>query len=123
MPTTTAVQAATAVTTAHDLGIRTAGHFIFGLPGETEESLAESLALALALPLDVAQFYAAAPFPGTRLYDEAVRNGWLRSDAGTGSSFSQSAAVLELPDLPAARVDAFRREAYRRFYLRPRAIR
>ncbi|HOG07339.1 MAG: B12-binding domain-containing radical SAM protein [Syntrophales bacterium] len=120
---TTAVQAATAVTTAHDLGIRTAGHFIFGLPGETEESLAETLALALALPLDVAQFYAAAPFPGTRLYDEAVRNGWLRSDAGTGSSFSQSAAVLELPDLPAARVDAFRREAYRRFYLRPRAIR
>ena len=71
----------------------------------------------------MAQFYAAAPFPGTRLYDEAVQNGWLRIDAGTGSPFSQNAAVLDLPDLSAVRVDAFRREAYRRFYLRPRAVR
>jgi len=120
---TTAAQAASAVRTACDLGIRTAGHFILGLPGETEESLRETLSLALSLPLDVAQFYAAAPFPGTRLYDEAVQNGWLRIDAGTGSPFSQNAAVLDLPDLSAVRVDAFRREAYRRFYLRPRAVR
>ncbi len=85
--------------------------------------MAETLSLALSLPLDVAQFYAAAPFPGTRLYDEAVRNGWLRNDEEAGSPCSQNAAVLDLPDLSAARVDAFRREAYRRFYLRPRAIR
>jgi anaerobic magnesium-protoporphyrin IX monomethyl ester cyclase len=113
----TAAQSREAVLLAHRLGIRVAGHFILGLPGETEETMTRTLDLALSLPLDVAQFYAAAPFPGTALYGEALKQGWLRE----GPAVSQSRAVLELPGLPAARVDAFRRVAYRRFYLRPRA--
>jgi len=118
-------QSRSAVELAHRLGIRTAGHFIFGLPGETEDTMAETLALALALPLDFAQFYTAAPFPGTPLYDEARRQGWLREETGVagGAAVSwQNAAIMELPGLPAARVDAFRRHAYRKFYLRPRVI-
>ena len=67
----TAAQSRAAVEMADGLGIRTAGHFMFGLPGETEETMAQTLALALSLPLDIAQFYAATPFPGTALYDEA----------------------------------------------------
>ncbi len=113
----TAAQSAAAVTLAHRLGIRVAGHFMFGLPGETEGTMAETLALALALPIDIAQFYVAAPFPGTALEDEARGKGWLR-DAAVAS---QSSAVMELPGLSPARVEAFRRHAYRRFYLRPRA--
>ena len=111
----TVAQSRLAVQTAHDLGIRVAGHFMFGLPGETEETMAETLSLALELPLDVAQFYAAAPFPGTGLFEEARREGWLRSD----SLASQHQGSMELPGLPAARVDAFRRTAYRKFYGRP----
>ncbi|MBN2437314.1 MAG: radical SAM protein [Deltaproteobacteria bacterium] len=116
----TAAQSCEAVLMADSLGIRTAGHFMFGLPGETEETMAQTLTLALSLPLDIAQFYAATPFPGTALYDDALREGWLNG-AGKGGAFAQNSAVMELPGLPAARVDAFRREAYRRFYLRPRA--
>ena len=118
----TAAQSREAVQMANRLGIRTAGHFMFGLPGETEETMAETLALALSLPLDIAQFYTATPFPGTALYDDALREGWLK-EAGKGGrrAFAQNSAVMELPGLPAARVDAFRRDAYRRFYLRPRA--
>jgi radical SAM superfamily enzyme YgiQ (UPF0313 family) len=118
----TAAQSREAVKLANRLGIRTAGHFMFGLPGETEETMAETLALALSLPLDIAQFYTAAPFPGTALYDDALREGWLKeAGKGGGRAFAQNSAVMELPGLPAARVDAFRRDAYRRFYLRPRA--
>ena len=107
---------------ANRLGIRTAGHFMFGLPGETEETMAQTLALALSLPLDIAQFYTATPFPGTALYDDALREGWLKeAGKGRGRAFAQNSAVMELPGLPAARVDAFRRYAFRRFYLRPRA--
>lgn len=116
----TAAQSRVAVEMAHRMGIRTAGHFIFGLPGETRETMAETLAFALSLPLDIAQFYTAAPFPGTALYNEALDKGWLKHGGGNGA-FSQNSAVMELPDLPSARVDAFRRYAYRRFYLRPRA--
>ena len=115
----TAAQSRAAVILAHRLGIRVAGHFMFGLPGETEETMAETLTLALELPLDVAQFYAAAPFPGTALFDEALRIGWVKM--GAVPVFSQGRAVMELPGLPSGRVDAFRCHAYRRFYLRPKA--
>ena len=78
----TADQSSKAVRSAHRAGIKTAGHFIFGLPGETEKTMIETLELALELPLDIAQFYAAVPFPGTRLHDEALRNGWLTGRRG-----------------------------------------
>lgn len=112
-------QSRQAISLAKGLGIRTSGHFILGLPGETEETMEETLRLALELPLDIAQFYAAAPFPGTTLYEEAVQEGWIRRDNG----FSQSHAFMELPGLSAGRVDAFRKRAFRRFYLRPIALR
>lgn len=115
----TVEQSRRAVWMAHDLGIRTSGHFILGLPGETEASMRETLALALELPLDIAQFYAAAPFPGTRLYDLALREGWIRRDG----VWAQDHAGMDLPGLPGHRVDAFRRYAYRRFYGRPRGLR
>jgi anaerobic magnesium-protoporphyrin IX monomethyl ester cyclase len=135
----TASQSRAAVELAHRLGIRTAGHFIFGLPGETRETMAETLAFALSLPLDIAQFYAAAPFPGTALYNEALEKGWLKqgewksaavltregahtlSEAASPPTVSQSGASMALPCLPAAEVDTFRRHAFRRFYLRPSA--
>ena len=116
----TAVQSRTAVEMAHRLGIRTAGHFIFGLPGETRETMAETLAFALSLPLDIAQFYTAAPFPGTALYNEALEKGWLKHGGGNGV-FSQRSATMALPGLSADEVGAFRRYAFRRFYLRPSA--
>ena len=81
----TVAQSREAVELAHRLGIRVAGHFMFGLPGETEETMAETLALALALPIDIAQFYVASPFPGTALYDEARGKGWLAIPLGRGS--------------------------------------
>jgi len=111
-------QSRKAVTLAHQMGIRTSGHFMLGLPGETEGTMVETLDLALDLPLDIAQFYAAAPFPGTGLFRQALKNGWLRRAAG----FSQSQAVMELPGLSAHRVDKFRRYAYRKFYMRPGAL-
>jgi len=111
----TAAQSVRAVETARGLGIRTAGHFLFGLPGETVQSMRETLRLSLALPLDVAQYYAAAPFPGTALHRQAVENGWLCRGAGD----SQARAGMDLPGLPGREVDAFRRRAYRAFYARP----
>lgn len=112
-------QSRRAVAMAHATGIRTSGHFILGLPGETEQTLQETLNLALEMPLDIAQFYAAAPFPGTGLYKEAKKSGWIMKDG----FFSQSAAVMNLPGLSKKRVDEFRRYAHRRFYGRPKALR
>ena len=113
----TVEQSRRAVSMAHDLGIKTSGHFVLGLPGETEVSMRETLAFALDLPLDIAQFYTAAPFPGTRLYDLATQKGWIRKSVLP----SQDQAAMDLPGLPGRRVEAFRRYAYKRFYGRPGA--
>ncbi|MCF8146668.1 MAG: B12-binding domain-containing radical SAM protein [Deltaproteobacteria bacterium] len=111
-------QSRRAVVMAHELGIRTSGHFVLGLPGETERAMRQTLCLALDLPLDIAQFYAAAPFPGTRLYDLASKEGWIRKDG----LFAQDHAGMDLPGLPGHRVEEFRRYAYKRFYGRPGAL-
>jgi len=113
----TVEQSRRAVSIAHELGIKTSGHFVLGLPGETERRLNDTLKLALDLPLDIAQFYTAAPFPGTELYKEALKKGWLQKT----SLFSQSHAVMDLPGISAKRVDAFRRYAYKKFYMRPKS--
>ncbi len=99
-------------------GIKAAGHFVLGLPGETRESLDKTLALASRLPLDFEQFYCAVPFPGSRLYDEARAKGWLAE--GDFSRYRQDEALLELPGLSPEEVMAYREKAYRRFYTRPR---
>ncbi|HLE68186.1 MAG TPA: radical SAM protein, partial [Vicinamibacteria bacterium] len=70
-------EAERAVAVVKAAGIKAAGHFVLGLPGETRESLEKTLALADRLPLDFEQFYCAVPFPGSRLYEEAREKGWL----------------------------------------------
>jgi len=109
--------ARTAVEAARKAGLRVAGHFIFGLPGETFETAEETLRLALSLPLDVAQFYCAAPFPGSRFYDFAVESGV--SLDGRWEDVRQDRAVIDLPGFSASEITEFRRRAYREFYLRP----
>ena len=106
-----------AVRIAKEAGIKVAGHFVLGIPGETKESLDKTLALAERLPLDFEQFYCAVPFPGSRLYTEATEKGWLKE--GAFDRFRQDEAILELPGLTPEEVMAYRQRAYRRFYSRP----
>jgi radical SAM superfamily enzyme YgiQ (UPF0313 family) len=113
----TARQSIRAVAAARRAGLVVSGHFIFGLPGDSESRMQKTLDLALALPLDIGQFYAASPFPGTPLFAEAGSRGWL-----AGAPGAQDRSAMNLPGLPAARVDAFRQMAFRKFYLRPRVI-
>ncbi|OQB54476.1 MAG: Oxygen-independent coproporphyrinogen-III oxidase 1 [Deltaproteobacteria bacterium ADurb.Bin151] len=114
----TVEQSRQAVQMAHEMGIKTAGHFMFGLPGETAATMKETLDLALSLPLDIGQFYAATPFPGTKLFAQAGKQGWLKPDV----VMSQSRAVMDLPELKSRDIDRCIRYAYRKFYLRPRII-
>jgi radical SAM superfamily enzyme YgiQ (UPF0313 family) len=109
--------AMTAVQLARRVGIKTVGHFILGLPGETEESLEATIAYAANLRLDLAQFYCAVPFPGSRLYEHALKEKWINPP--DFSNFNQNTPLLNLPGLPAEVVSGYRARAYRRFYTRP----
>ena len=61
---------AKAVKLAHKLGIMTQGFFILGLPGETEETIKNSINFAKRLPLDRAQFLILDLLPGSALWEE-----------------------------------------------------
>jgi radical SAM superfamily enzyme YgiQ (UPF0313 family) len=111
-------EAERAVTLSKAAGLKVAGHFVLGLPGETKESLDNTLALARRLPLDFAQFYCAVPFPGARLYERARSEGWLATE--DFSRFHQDEALLTLPTIEPGEVMLYREKAYREFYTKPK---
>ena len=61
----------------HELGIRIHGTFILGLPGETRETIEETIRFATDINPHTIQVSLAAPYPGTYLYRQAMDNGWL----------------------------------------------
>ena len=60
-----------------NLGIETCGFFIIGYPGEMLDDVKMTLEYANALPLDGRHIYIATPYPGTKLYNDCVTNGYL----------------------------------------------
>ncbi|MBI5061125.1 MAG: radical SAM protein [Candidatus Aenigmarchaeota archaeon] len=59
-----------------ELGIKTHLTFCVGLPGDTKESVSETINFAMKYG-DSFQISIAAPFPGTPLWNEAVKNKWI----------------------------------------------
>jgi len=49
--------------------------YIIGLPGDTHETIRETMEFALELDADQSKFMILAPYPGTRVYDIAVEEG------------------------------------------------
>ncbi len=104
-----------------DLGITVHGTFILGLPGETQETIQETIKFAREVNPHTIQVSVAAPYPGTELYQRAKENGWLPEDDGTAALVSDQGtqlAALSYPHLGHTEilqsVDAF----YKRFYFR-----
>jgi radical SAM superfamily enzyme YgiQ (UPF0313 family) len=103
-----------------ELGITVHGTFILGLPGETRETIEETIRFAREVNPHTIQVSIAAPYPGTELHRQAVEQGWLPSDDGTAlvSEHGTQLAALSYPHLGHTEildsVDTF----YRRFYFR-----
>ena len=103
------------------LGIKVHGTFILGLPGETRETMRQTIAYARELDPDSIQVSLAAPYPGTELYAQALANGWLKNGTLLDDQGFQG-ATIEYPDLRAEEISKALEDFYRRFYLRPRPI-
>jgi anaerobic magnesium-protoporphyrin IX monomethyl ester cyclase len=101
-------------------GIRIIGNFIFGLPDDTMETMEETLQLAMDLNCEFINFYCAMAYPGSRLYDMAVEEGWELPAEWHG--FSQHGYAMQpLPThtLSAREVVRFRDEAFHRYFANP----
>ncbi len=103
-------------------GIETMGFFIFGMPGETEETMEKTIRFALELDPDVANFMMAAPYPGTELWDLLQREGRIYARHWDELAIHSDHAHFEYGTLNPELVERKWHAAYRRFYLRPRRI-
>jgi anaerobic magnesium-protoporphyrin IX monomethyl ester cyclase len=111
-----------ALTWSKKAGIRNWGYFIIGLPGETEESIKETIALSKKLPVDIALFHIAAPYPGTPFFFEVVENNWFRPGTQWEEIDMDRSTVLDYPGLPAERLEYWQRRAFREWAMRPGPI-
>ncbi|HDK41599.1 MAG TPA: B12-binding domain-containing radical SAM protein, partial [Nitrospirae bacterium] len=62
------------------LDIRTLATFIIGNPEETKEDIEQTFSLAKEIKADYTAFYFLTPYPGTDIYDMAIKNNWLDPD-------------------------------------------
>ncbi|HXW07240.1 MAG TPA: radical SAM protein [Vicinamibacterales bacterium] len=113
----------TAFANMRDAGIRSFAFFIFGYPGETLETMEQTARYAAELDPDFANFYPAVPYPGTALYEKAVREGLLRPEDADWSRMEYSYYLLRGNGLDERSVMAAIHRAKRQFFLRPRYIR
>jgi hypothetical protein len=112
-------QVRTAFRHCSDFGLSTLATFVLGLPGETPQSLQETLDLALEIEPTFCSFNVASPRMGTPWRRELVGAGLLDADATSALDSSWSAPVVSPEQPPAAALERFRRHAIRRFYGRP----
>jgi len=62
------------------LGIKTEGAFMFGIPGETIQTMQDTLNFARKMKFDRIKKFIFQPFPNTELYDICVKNNYLTKD-------------------------------------------
>ncbi len=108
---------------ARELGITIHGTFILGLPGETPETIRETIRYACEIDPETIQVSLAAPYPGTELYRQAQEQGWLeiQSDELVDSHGIQTAA-LNYPNISKTLIFNSVDEFYKKFYFRPRKM-
>jgi radical SAM superfamily enzyme YgiQ (UPF0313 family) len=119
---TTTAKARQSLSWAKKAGIKNWGYFIIGLPGETETTIRETIDFAKGLPLDIALFHIAAPYPGTPFFFEVLKNGWFRPGTKWEQVDMDKETVLDYPDLPAERLEYWQKRAFREWALRPGPI-
>jgi anaerobic magnesium-protoporphyrin IX monomethyl ester cyclase len=112
-------QAHRALKWAKQAGIKNWGYFIIGLPGETVETIKETMAVSKKLPLDIALFHVAAPYPGTPFFFEVVENGWFRPGTNWEEVDMDQATVLDYDNLKAEDLLYWQKRAFREWAFRP----
>ncbi|MBI5469348.1 MAG: cobalamin B12-binding domain-containing protein [Deltaproteobacteria bacterium] len=98
-------------------GIRVGANYIFGLPDDTLETMQETLDMAVELNTEWANFYCAMAYPGSKLYETAVREGWELPEEWHGfSQLSYETHPLPTGKIGAKEVLKFRDDAFHKYF-------
>jgi hopanoid biosynthesis associated radical SAM protein HpnJ len=106
----------------HKLSILIHGTFIVGLPGETHETIEQTIRFAREINPHTIQVSLAAPYPGTELHRQAMENHWLSGEESLVGSDGIQISSLQYPDLSSREIFEAVERFYKRFYFRPRKM-
>ncbi|MGN7613667.1 B12-binding domain-containing radical SAM protein [Magnetococcales bacterium HHB-1] len=104
----------------HEVGITSRCTFMFGNPGETEESIDETIEYAKQLDPDIALFNITTPYPGTEMFSWAKEKGYLLTE--NWDEYDLHDPVMKLPTISPEVIQKKYREAFIKFYFRPSKV-
>jgi len=102
--------------------ITTIGLMMLGFPGESIDEIKESIRWAYKSQLDYTFFSIVTPYPGTELYELALREGYY-ARSGDFKNMNVMIPHLETSEVKASSVKWLQLQAYLKFYFRPRRLR
>jgi radical SAM superfamily enzyme YgiQ (UPF0313 family) len=103
-----------------DLNMNSICSFILGMPGENIDTINNTVNFAIKLDPTFAQFSIATPYPGTELFDMAVKEGYLLTKDWT--RYTGTDPVMKILDISTEKLKEMFTRAYLKFYLRPSKI-
>ena len=106
----------------HKLGLVVHGDFILGLPGETHQTINNTIAFAKELDVETIQVSVAHAYPGTELYDFAVKNGFMVAESKMVDEGGHQLAHIQYPGLSADEILSAVHRFYDEYYFRPKAV-
>jgi radical SAM superfamily enzyme YgiQ (UPF0313 family) len=111
----TVKQAEEAIKLAKKVGIKVYCSFIFGLPGENWSTVNETIKFVRRTLPTGAQFNVAVPYPGTELYQIALKKGWIKSELDWSTMY-QHASAMRTDELTSEELNKARKMGYRALY-------
>jgi anaerobic magnesium-protoporphyrin IX monomethyl ester cyclase len=107
---------------AREVGIKVFGCFMIGLPGDTKETIRETIEWAKKLKPDMIQIEQIVPFPGTEFYDWAKAKGYLKTEDPDEwlDETGQLGFLIDYPNLSSKEIKEMRDKLTLEFYTDPR---
>ncbi len=103
--------------------IKTMAYFILGIPVETYQDGLNTIEFARKIKTDYAQFSILSPFFGTKIYEDAIKNGWYAEiNAQNPMDKDLKRPVILSENWNEQQLQEILKIAHRRFYLRPSYI-
>ncbi len=106
----------------HKLGLVIHGDFIMGLPGETHETINNTIRFAKELDVETIQVSVAHAYPGTELFEYAMKNGFMVAGEKMLDDAGHQLAHIQYPGLPADEILSAVHRFYDEYYFRPKAV-
>jgi radical SAM superfamily enzyme YgiQ (UPF0313 family) len=101
-----------------ELGLKPTPNVLLGYPGETIESALKTIKFAEEVsPDEMAYVNIATPYPGTPMYDEVMKNGWVRNT--NFDDYDATQPIFETPTMSLQDLQALYDYAFKSFYTRP----